>query len=339
MNAFGLTEKGGAVDLLESFQPPMPELRPRDVLVRVEACALNPSDTKIRGMPTPFGGLPKILGNDGAGVVEAVGSAATKFKVGDRVYCAGSHTRNGTNADFVAVDERIVGVAPSSVSATVAASVPLVTLTCWEGLEQLGLSPEAPLGSGSKKRLLMIPGAGGVGNCGIQLAKMCGVEVIATASRPESEAVCRDMGADFVINHKQTLKPQLEALGINSVDFIYDAVSFESYAEQFFDIIKPFGKIVTITAVGSASLDKFKPKAVSICFEFMYARSAYETEDMDHQGDILNKAAAMIDSGKLKTAVWKVLPWSLESLKEAHNLQASGTALGKIVLTKDSAKV
>jgi NADPH2:quinone reductase len=331
MQAFGIQETGGAVDVLVAFDAPAPELRPRDVLIRIVSCAMNPVDTKLRALPTP---PTKILGWDGAGVVEALGSEAKRFNVGDKVYCAGSHIRNGTNADLVAVDERIVGYAPSSVTATVASSVPLVVLTVWEGLEQLGLNPKAPLTS--DKTILMLPGAGGVGSYGIQIAKMCGVKVIATASRPESEKACKEMGADFVINHKEPLKPQLEALGISGVDFIYDAVSFESYADQFFDIIKPFGKIVTITAIGSASLDKFKPKAVSVCFEFMFARALYESEDMEHQSEILNDAAALIDAGKLKTPIWKVLPWSLDSLKEAHTLQASGAAIGKIVMTKES---
>jgi len=219
------------------------------------------------------------------------------------------------------------------VSATVASSVPLVLLTVWEGLEQLGLNPQAPITS--DKKLLMLPGAGGVGSYGIQIAKMCGVKVIATASRPESDAACKTMGADFVINHKEPLKHQLEALGIGGVDYIYDAVSFESYADQFLEIIKPFGKIVSITAVGAASVDKFKPKAVSICWEFMFARSLHQ-EDMEHQGEILNHGAALIDSGKLKTPIWKTLPWSLDSLKQAHDLQASGKAIGKIVMTRES---
>jgi len=331
MMAF-VVQKGGDMDVLEQIQMPVPQLRPRDVLIRITSCAVNPSDTKLRAAAMPPGGLPKILGYDGAGVVEALGSEATMFKIGDQVFCAGSHIRNGTNAELVAIDERIVGHAPKTVDATVASSVPLVALTVWEGLEQLGLNPQSPISG--KKRLLMLPGAGGVGSYGIQLAKMCGVEVIATASRPESEAACKDMGADYVINHKEPLKSQLEALGIHSVDYIYDAVSFEAYAEQFCDIIKPFGKIVSITSIGSANLDKFKPKAVSICWEFMYARSMHETEDMARQQEILHAVASLIDACKLKTPVWKVLPWSLESLKEAHALQQSGKAIGKIVMTR-----
>jgi len=196
----------------------------------------------------------------------------------------------------------------------------------------LGLNPLVPITS--DKTLIMLPGAGGVGSYGIQLAKMCGVKVIATASRVESEDACKELGADFVINHRNPLKPQLAALGIDSVDYIFDAVSFTLYVDQYLEIIKAFGKIVTITSMAGVELDKFKPKAVSISWEFMFARSLHQ-EDMEHQGDILNDGAALVDAGKLKVPIWKTLPWSLASLKEAHDLQASGKAIGKIVMTRE----
>jgi len=319
--------------VLEEFQLPQPALRSHDILVRVESCALNPIDTKLRKLTPPPGGFPKVLGFDGAGTVETCGSEASIFKAGDKVFFAGSHLRNGSNAEFVAVDERIVGSAPATVNATIASSVPLCALTAWEGLEQLGINPAST--SGKKQSLLMLPGAGGVGCYGIQLAKLAGLQVIATASRPESEAACRQLGADHVVNHKLPLKPQLETLGVGQVDYIYDAVSFEDNAAQFVDLIKPFGKIVTITTVGKASIDPFKVKSVSICWEFMFTRSALTTDDIAHQGEILNAVSALIDSGKLKTPIWKTLPWSLESLRKAHELQESGQAIGKIVMTSE----
>jgi len=332
MHAFGIRH-GGGVDSLEEMELPRPELRPKDILVRVEACGMNPADTKLRTLSAPPGGLPKVLGWDGSGVVAACGPESVGFNVGDRVFFAGSHVRNGSNADLVAIDSRIVGKAPRSIAPDVAASVPLVALTAWEGLEQLGLDFSSPTLSHGKK-LLVIPGAGGAGSYIIQFAKVLGLTVIATASRPESRQACFSLGADHVINHREALKPQLDALGVNDVHYIFDAVSFEQYATQFLEIIRPFGRIVSITATGKADLDAFKGKAVSLSWELMFTRSLFETEDIGHQGYILNTVAEMIDAGKLQTPIWKSLPWSLESLREAHLLQESGKAIGKIVMAK-----
>merc|ERR1719247_204707 len=336
MQAFGI-RSGGGPDAIEALELPRPELRSKDILVRVEACAMNPVDTKLRNLNPGHAwfpaGSPKVLGWDASGVVAACGPESVGFSVGDRVFFAGSHIRNGTNADLVAVDSRIVGKAPASIAPEVAASVPLVALTAWEGLEQLGLDFSSPF-SGKGKTILVIPGAGGVGSYIIQLAKVLGLTVIATASRPESREACLSLGADHVINHRESLKPQLESLGINEVHFIYDAVSFEQYAPQFLEIIRPFGRIVSITAAGKADMDAFRWKAVSYSMEFMFSRPEYEPDDIAHQSYILNTVSQMIDAGKLQTSIWKSLPWSLESLREMHMLQESGKAIGKIVMAK-----
>merc|ERR1719247_2552215 len=336
MQAFGIRQ-GGGPDAIEALELPRPELRSKDILVRVEACAMNPVDTKLRNLNPGHAwfpaGSPKVLGWDASGVVAACGPESVGFSVGDRVFFAGSHIRNGTNADLVAVDSRIVGKAPASIAPEVAASVPLVALTAWEGLEQLGLDFSSPAKSHGKS-ILVIPGAGGVGSYIIQLAKVLGLTVIATASRPESREACLSLGADHVINHRESLKPQLESLGINEVHFIYDAVSFEQYAPQFLEIIRPFGRIVSITAAGKADLDAYRWKAVSYSMEFMFSRPQYEPEDITHQSYILNTVSQMIDAGRLQTPIWKSLPWSLESLREMHMLQESGKAIGKIVMAK-----
>jgi zinc-binding alcohol dehydrogenase family protein len=337
MKAFGI-RVGGEIGVIEELELPVPELRPRDLLVRVEAVALNPVDTKMRSRETPPGGFPKVLGWDGSGVVEALGAEVTGFQAGDRVFFAGSLIRNGSNADLVAVDERIVARAPSSITAAVAASVPLVALTAWEGLESLGVDP-AQIESGRQRTLLVIPGAGGVGSYVIQLAKAAGLRVIATASREESREACTAIGADFVINHREPLKPQLEQLGINGVHFIFDAVDFAGYAKQFSEIIQPFGKIVSIsdsiTDIAGSDLQPFRMKSVGILPELMFTRSMFEAPDMGHQGEILAMTAQMIDEKRLQTPIWKSLPWSLESLHQAHKLQESGKAIGKIVMSRE----
>jgi len=148
MKAFGIinASAGGGIDMLMEFPLPVPQLRPRDILVAVDASGVNQVDCKARAGSIPVERdhwypvkLPKVLGYSGAGVVEALGSAATLFSVGDAVFFAGCITRDGTNATFCAVDERVVGHAPTKFSATLSAGMPLTVLTAYEGLEQLGL--------------------------------------------------------------------------------------------------------------------------------------------------------------------------------------------------------
>ena len=178
MTAIGLRTATGGVELLEQFEMAVPTLRPRDVLIRVASSGLNPVDTKKRhgfGAPGPLA-EPVVLGYDAAGTVAAVGSEVTGFAVGDKVYTAGVLSRNGSNSELFAVDERIVGRAPKSLSLTQASAVPLVLLTAWEGLfESLGIKPFDPSESG--KTILVLPGAGGVGSLVIQLVSSVAYEV------------------------------------------------------------------------------------------------------------------------------------------------------------------
>jgi zinc-binding alcohol dehydrogenase family protein len=232
MKVIGLKTKGGPIDQLEELEIPIPELRPKDVLVKVQAVGMNPVDTKKRKGDAELE-KPLILGYDGVGIVEKLGSEASLFEIGDKVWLAGVINRNGTNAEYIAVDERIVGNAPQKISTAQAAAVPLVLLTAWEGLfEQLGLKAFDPANQG--KTLLILPGAGGVGSFVVQLAKkLCGLTVVATASRPESEAAAKALGADHVINHRMPLKQQLELKGLSGVDYIFNAYDTHANFDQY----------------------------------------------------------------------------------------------------------
>jgi zinc-binding alcohol dehydrogenase family protein len=346
MNAFVLPREGAA-DLLEERTLPCPELKPRDILVRVHAVAMNPVDTQVRdarGKFKPADGPAdeypqgKILGYDGSGVVEKLGSEVTMFQEGDAVYFAGDIHRNGSNADFVAIDERIVAKMPKSLSFAEAAAVPLTMLTAWEGLfESMRVPtngrPNVP------KRVLVLPGAGGVGTWAIQLAKKVGgLFVIATASRPESAKKSMELGADLVINHREPLQPQLEAAGLDGVDYIYDGYGLATYAPQYAEIIKPFGQIVTIVPDFTKGMPNISVpmtfKRCSIHFELMFTRAA-EGIEMERQHEILATAARLIDEGELHVSIQDKLPWSLDSLKKAHHMQQSGQAIGKIVMARD----
>lgn len=171
----------------------IPSPKPRDLLVEVRAISVNPVDAKIRagGGPGRPDGQAQILGWDAAGVVRSVGRDVTLFKPGDEVYYAGDVGRPGSYAEFQCVDERIVGRKPASLGFAEAAALPLTTITAWESLfDRMKISQ----GAAATGSILIIGGAGGVGSIAIQLARrLTGLTVIATASRPETQAWCREM--------------------------------------------------------------------------------------------------------------------------------------------------
>ena len=182
----------GPPDVLHFAETPLPELGPRDILVRVAAVAVNPVDTKVRG-GGPSGRRsppPRIIGWDAVGEVAALGSEARRFQVGNGVFCAGSGDvgRQGSYAEYVAVDERLVGHRPRTLSDAEAAAVPLVALTAWEGLLEMIEAQRGDAGSG-RRICLVVGGGGGAGSMAIQVAKqVCGLTVVATASSDEESA-------------------------------------------------------------------------------------------------------------------------------------------------------
>jgi zinc-binding alcohol dehydrogenase family protein len=204
---------------LLDIEIPAPVATGRDLLVEIKAISVNPVDVKVRASGKPDGTEYKVLGWDAAGVVKAVGPECTLFKPGDEVYYAGSIARPGTNAELHLVDERIVGKKPKSLNFAQAAALPLTTITAWELLfDRFGVQPGKPAHAGS---LLIVGGAGGVGSILIQLARrLTGLTAIATASRPETQQWCRDLGAHHVIDHTQPFAEQLKAIGIPEVEYI-----------------------------------------------------------------------------------------------------------------------
>ena len=304
-----------------------------DLLVKVAANSVNPVDFKVRQNAAQDTVLdtPKIIGWDAAGTVEAVGDQASRFKVGDEVYYAGDLTRSGSNAEYQLVDERIVGIKPKRLSVAEAAAIPLTGLTAYEALfDRIKVNPEADHG----KTVLILAGAGGVGSIAIQLAKQIGkLTVIATASRPETQRWCKELGADFVVNHHH-LKEELKAIGHSEVNYIIDCVDMKAYWETAAEIIKPQGHIVSITGSSEPlDLNMLKNKSVTFSYEFMYTRSMFQTGDMDRQHDILNHIAELLDAGTIKTTLTTTLQGlTAENLKEAHRMQESGKTIGKTVI-------
>ncbi len=329
MKAVGYNEAGDA-SVLKWFNLPDPELEPRDILVRVNAISVNPADYKSRASQEPKDGTPIILGFDATGTVVRTGRDATLFKEGDEVFYAGSIIRQGSNAELQAVDERIVGRRPISLSWTETAALPLTSLTAWEILFDRMHVPYGP--RADEGTLLVINGAGGVGSILIQLARrLTGLTVVATASRPETTAWCKKMGAHYVIDHHKPLDEELKRVGIDHADYVAGLTSTASHADALAKLIAPQGTIVLID--DAIDIAPFKTKAVTIAWELMFTRSMYGTPDMARQGTIRNKVADLVDSGLIVSTATKTLgPLTPATLREAHELSEGGKMVGKIVL-------
>ncbi|MGV9890152.1 zinc-binding alcohol dehydrogenase family protein [Streptomyces sp. NPDC003395] len=311
---------------------PVPRPGPRDLLVQVEAIAVNPVDYKIRQNSDP-GGEPKVLGWDAAGTVVAVGEEVESFRVGDEVFYAGALDRPGANSRFHAVDERIAGHKPASLSFAEAAALPLTSLTAWEGLfEHLGLHTGALKQSGT---LLVTAAAGGVGAMVSQLARaLTSLTVIGTASRPETAEFARRMGAAHLVDHREPLAPQVREVAPEGVDFVFGTAGTDRNLAAYAEIVKPFGRIVAIDDFGPVEIGLLKSKSISFHWEFMFTRSLHRTADLAEQGRILDQISRLVDAGILTTTATTDLgKINTEHLREAHRILESGKAIGKITLT------
>jgi NADPH2:quinone reductase len=319
---------------LVDVELPRPEPGPRDLLVEIKAVSLNPVDTKVRMRAQPEPGGVKVLGFDASGIVRETGSEASLFKPGDEVFYAGAITRQGTNAEFHVVDERLVGAKPKSIGFEEAAALPLTTLTAWETLFDR-LDVKRPV-KGATNAILIVGGAGGVGSIAIQLARrLTDLTVIATASRPETQAWCRELGAHHVIDHSKPLAAQVEALGIGSPAFAFSITHTENHFSEIAKVMAPQGRFALIDDPKSPlDIGLLKGKSVSIHWESMFTRSTFQTADMERQHEILNEAARLVDAGTLKTTLAEVIGTiDAAHLKRAHAFIESNRARGKIVLS------
>ncbi len=230
---------------LQDIELPEPVAGPRDLLVEVKAISVNPVDTKVRQNVQPEADAAKVLGWDVAGVVKAVGRDVSLFKVGDKVFYAGSIARAGANSERHVVDERIVGHMPKSLDFAQAAALPLTAITAWELLfERLGV---AEGGNDEQQSLLIVGAAGGVGSILTQLAsKLTALKVIGSASRPETQAWVRELGADIVVDHSQALSEELKHHGINAVTHVASLTQTDQHLDQLVEALAPQGKLALI---------------------------------------------------------------------------------------------
>ena len=325
MRAMTIT-RFGEPDVLKMAEMPEPAVGENDLLIEVHAAGLNPVDTKIRRGMHGEKALPLIPGYDVSGVVQGMGAKVDRerFKVGDEVYASPSLARHGSHAERVAVDARSAAHKPRTLGHVETAALPLVTLTAWEALYD-----RARVRSG--ETVLIHAGAGGVGHVAIQLAKRADCTVWTTASRAESIALCKEVGADVVIDHKKEkwVERVTAETGGKGLAVIFDTVG-DPVFDQCLDAIAVNGRLVTIVLNQNPRVvPALFRKNVTLHLEFMGIPTVHGINP-GHQGEILAEAATMTDEGKLRPHVHKVI--GLEELPAAHAEQQGGKVMGKIVV-------
>lgn len=334
--AYYISQAITAKDALVDIELPTPQPMDHDLLVEVKAIAVNPVDTKVRRNSTPPTGSAKVLGWDATGVIVAVGSQVSLFKVGDEVWYAGDISRAGCNSQFQLVDECIVSLKPKSIDFATAAALPLTALTAYELLfDRLTIPKKTRTEAGHEKAsLLVIGAAGGVGSILVQLAaQLTDLNLIGTASRDESIAWLKKLGAHHVINHHQPISQQLTALGCAEVDYIISLTNTDQHFDEIVKSIKPQGKFALIDDPELFDFRQLKRKSVSLHWELMFTRSLFKTADRIKQHHILNEIAQLVDQGLIQSTVKNHLgAINAHHLKQAHAMLESGTSIGKIVL-------
>nr|WP_199296801.1 zinc-dependent alcohol dehydrogenase family protein [Leptolyngbya sp. FACHB-711] len=320
----------GSPEVLQVHDVPPPQIRQaRELLIRLKAAGINPIDTKLRQRGTFYPEqMPAILGCDGAGVVEAVGSGVQQFRVGDEVYFCngglGGHP--GNYAEFAIVDERFAALKPSSIGFTEAAAAPLVLITAWEALYD-----RARLEAGRK--VLIHAGAGGVGHVAIQLAKLAGATVCTTVSTPEKAKFVRQLGADHVIFYRETdpIEAVLNWTNGEGVDLAFDTIGGQVLSQSFAQTAV-YGDVVTILAPDSQTDWKTaRDRNLRVSYELMLTPMLRGmTQAQQDQAKILRQCAHLIDQKDLMIYLNRTFP--LAEAAAAHRLLEMGSLMGKLVL-------
>lgn len=297
----------GGRDQLKYEDAPMPQIGDKDVLVRVVASSINPVDWKVREgylkemLPLNF---PVVLGWDVSGVVEAIGKSVSAFKPGDAVYSRPNIARDGTYAEFIAIDESEIAFKPKTIAHGSAASLPLAGITAWDVLVKAG-----QIKAGD--RVLIHAASGGVGSLAVQLAKARGAYVIATTSGKNS-ALVKSLGADEIIDYRQQAFEQV----VRDINIVFDTLGGE-VQEKSWQVLSPNGILVSIVSPPPAE----RAAAHKV-------RSAFVFIGPDAQ--VLAELATLVDAGKIRPLI--AAEFALEDITKAHALSESGHAVGKIVL-------
>lgn len=327
MHALIFTDPNGPAECIER---PTPTPSGRDLLVVIDGVAVNPVDIKIQATLTDD--QSKIAGWDAAGTVIAKGPNSQFFNIGDKIFYAGNVSRDGCFASHQCVDERIVAIAPTTLSATTAATLPLVSLTAWELLfDRLRINLQKDAG----KTLLIIGGAGGVGSMLIQLAKqLAALTVVATTSNDTSSQWCQELGADHVVSHHGDLVENYQHSQLAAPDYIICLADSDFYFPMMATLIAPHGLIgLAVNFEQPVDLNLLKNKSAGIVWEFMFTRPMLQTADMQKQQMILKRIAELIDIGCISAVMTKdYANLTKENLYRAHQQLRTGGGRGKIGL-------
>lgn len=307
-----------------------PSIKSYQLLIRVKAAGINPIDTKILQAPERFPvTMPATLGCDAAGTVEAVGSEVNNFQVGDEVYACqpGFNGRQGTFADYAAIDQTVVSHKPESIDFNTAAAIPLVLITAWEALYH-----RAQIKQGNT--VLIHGGAGGVGHVAIQLAKLAGAHVITTVSNSDKAAFVKALGADETILYTEQdfVEATLALTDRRGVDCVLDTVGGK-LTEKSCNAIKLYGDLVSILSFPQGlNWGVARTKNLRLIQALMLSPIMLDDADaMARQGGILHQGAALIDAGKLKVALDRAFP--LIQASDAFEYLTTKHPIGKIILT------
>ena len=329
MKAIQMTA-GGGVEVLQLADIPVPELpSPDHIRVKLSAAGINPLDTKLRKSPYYPDKLPCVLGCDGAGIVEAIGSNVSRFEPGDEVYFfnGGLGDAPGCYAEFTVVHQDYAAFMPRHVTMEEAAALPLALITAWEALLDRGNLQEG-------QTVLIHGAAGGVGHLAVQLAKQAGATVLATVGAADKAAWLSRLGADrvFVYRDVDFTQAVLDWTSGQGVDLVLDTVGGETFCRSL-ACTKIYGRVVTLLQwnCGAEELKIARNRNLSLTYELMLTPTLMHMhEQRIHQRRILEEGARLIEADKLKIKVSRVLP--LEQAAQAHTLIEDGHTTGKIVL-------
>ncbi len=327
MKAIVLHEHGstGNFSLAETNEP---EVVDGHVLIRVCASSLNPVDCKIRsGMLAAIGpDLPGVLHGDVAGIVTEIGNGVERFKVGDEVYgCVGGFKgMPGVLSEYALADAKLLARKPGNISMLEAASLPLVGITSWNALID-----RANIKAGQK--VLVHAGVGGVGNFGLQLAKVMGAETHSTVSNDQKANLAQDLGADEVINYSEfEVQEYVEKFtGGIGYDLVFDTVGGKCL-DQSFRAAKEHGTVVSIAARSEHDLTPVHTKSLSLHVVFMLLPILRNTCRESH-GEILTIISDLVEQAKIKPLLHEQR-FSFEEVGHAHECWETGNAIGKISL-------
>jgi len=327
-----LMTAAGSPDVLAEYDVDKPELAsPHHLRVKLAAAGVNPLDTKLRSKPIYHPDkLPAILGCDGAGVVEKVGSAVTRFKEGDQVFfCNGGiGDEPGCYAEFTTVHEEYCAACPANIGLQDVAGLPLGLITAWEALVE-----RANLQAGQK--ILIHGGTGGVGHIALQLAKHLGAQVAVTVSDDKKEGLAQGLEADKIVRYNEMdfVVDVDEWSGGNGVDVVLDTIGGDVFKRSM-NVTRVGGKIVTLVATEMSleDIQLARERNLSICYELMLTPQLIKNhEARTRQRKILEQGVELIEAGKLGVLVSYALP--MKDVAEAHRIIEKGHVLGKIILT------